>query len=169
MVFCVRRTSETVVDNPTGRQFTAGTIKKLAGLTYRQLNDWESKGALSSGRERTGWRKFSAVELVTLLVCSELRRQFGVSLESLRWISSRLLSTRAADIGRTCGPDALDLWLVTNLQDKLAIEPSGAIPRLLQTGFVARQRASGCILLNLDFVRTKLVSAKQRSGSKERR
>jgi len=72
--------------------FTAGDLKRLIGLTYRQLNDWESRaGVLVSGREgNEGWRKFTAEHMLALAVCSALRRQFSLPLDKLgelrRWL-----------------------------------------------------------------------------------
>jgi DNA-binding transcriptional MerR regulator len=72
--------------------FTAGDLKRLIGLTYRQLNDWEKRaGALDSQREgNEGWRKFSAEHMLALAVCASLRRQFSLPLEKLgelrRWL-----------------------------------------------------------------------------------
>jgi hypothetical protein len=72
--------------------FTAGDLKKLIGLTYRQLNDWESRaGILESERLSTErWRKFTTEQVLALATCAALRRQFSLPLEKLgelrRWL-----------------------------------------------------------------------------------
>ena len=56
-------------------------------MTYRQLNDWDARGAIPGGRAGdAGWRKFSARDLFAMMVCSEIRRRVGVPVESLRYV-----------------------------------------------------------------------------------
>jgi len=56
------------------RQFTAKDLKELADFTYRQLNDWDSKGLLPQNRkDKSNWRRFTPKEVFILMVCSELR------------------------------------------------------------------------------------------------
>ena len=67
--------------------FTANDLFELAGLTYRQLNDWERRGALPHDRERdAGWRRFTAREVFALMVCAEIKAKFGTPLTRLKWV-----------------------------------------------------------------------------------
>jgi hypothetical protein len=76
--------------------FTAKDMKEMAGLTYRQLNDWDSKGLVTrKGRETATWRRFTLEEAFVLIVCSEIRRQFGVPLRCLRFVRSRMFQGTA--------------------------------------------------------------------------
>ncbi len=80
---------ESYVKIPADAEFKAGDAKKAAGLSYRQLNDWDQKGALAGERaSESGWRKFSPRELFAVLICAEIRKRFGVPVESLNWIKS---------------------------------------------------------------------------------
>jgi DNA-binding transcriptional MerR regulator len=74
-------------DHSNSKRYTARDVKDVAGLTYRQLNDWESKGAVSGDEQRgEGWRKFSARDVFALMVCSELRKRFGIPLEKIKFV-----------------------------------------------------------------------------------
>lgn len=56
-------------------------LKKIdSSLTYRCLNEWESRGLISSTRHvsKRGWRRFSITQAVELLFVIELKR-FGMS------------------------------------------------------------------------------------------
>lgn len=70
---------------PTEQTFAAGDLLRLIGLTYRQLNDWESRAGIF-GQVRTnseGWRKFTYEQVLALAVCAALRRQFSLPLEKV--------------------------------------------------------------------------------------
>lgn len=75
-------------------QFTAGDLKKLIGLTYRQLHDWEARAGVFDSQRTTeeGWRKFSTEEVLVLAVCAVLRRELSIPLEKLASLRGWLLS-----------------------------------------------------------------------------
>src|SRR5688572_23058003 len=79
-----------------GRDLTAGDAKEAAGLTYRQLNDWDEKGVLPENESREArWRRFSPREIFALMVCSAIRKEYGVPLKSLKWLSDYMLQEGA--------------------------------------------------------------------------
>ena len=52
----------------------ASDVRENAGLSYRQLNDWESRGALPEDDDRgAGWRNYTPREVFVVMVMSELR------------------------------------------------------------------------------------------------
>jgi hypothetical protein len=68
--------ADNVIDEPF---FTACDVYRTAGLSYRQLNNWDLKGVLpNSRRKEAGWRTFSYREVFAIFVCSEIRTRFGV-------------------------------------------------------------------------------------------
>ena len=72
--------------------FGARELRSLAGLSYRQLNDWESRGAIPIRRgRRRGWRTFSPREIFAVMVVAKLRDVFGVPVERLVWVQKQLL------------------------------------------------------------------------------
>ena len=79
-------------------RFTARDLLKLAGLTYRQLNDWESRVGISPSERATseGWRKFTSEEVLALSVCASLRRELHLTLEIIgglyQWLMGRRLT-----------------------------------------------------------------------------
>ena len=59
------------------RHYTARDLLQLAGLSYRQLNDWESKGVLpATADRRERWRRFTPRDLFAAMICAEIRRRF---------------------------------------------------------------------------------------------
>ncbi len=57
--------------------FTVKWLRPVVeNLTYGKVNVWDSKGLLSSSREKseTGWRKFSIIDSVKLNIISDLRK-----------------------------------------------------------------------------------------------
>ena len=65
--------------------------KIMESITYRKINDWDTKNVLSNSRENEekGWRKFSAIDLVKLQITSDLRK-FGVDIEKIVSIIDKL-------------------------------------------------------------------------------
>lgn len=68
------------------QEYKASDLLKLAGLTYRQLNDWEERAGIMSSERATsaGWRKFTGEEVLALAVCAIMKRQFSISLHQVR-------------------------------------------------------------------------------------
>jgi DNA-binding transcriptional MerR regulator len=74
--------SERIAHKP---RFNARHLRQVfPGVTYRQINHWESKGLLTAARDTdsSGWRKFSLVDVVCLAIITELR-SFGRDLPSI--------------------------------------------------------------------------------------
>jgi len=68
-------------------RFSAKDAKDLAGLTYRQLNEWEGQGALAAERSRErSWRKFTPSQMFAAMVCGEIRRRYGIPIEKVRLV-----------------------------------------------------------------------------------
>jgi len=71
------------------------TVKKaklvINGLTYRKINAWDSKGLISSFREKndTGWRKFSIIDIAKLNIISDLRKM-GFPRKRVRIVMEKL-------------------------------------------------------------------------------
>ncbi len=77
----------------TENSLRANDLLKIAGLTYRQLNDWDERaGILSSDRSsKAGWRRFTGDEALALCICAKLRNQFSIPLEKLHPVLKWLL------------------------------------------------------------------------------
>jgi DNA-binding transcriptional MerR regulator len=87
-------TNTTAPEKSDARDFKASDLLKLAGLTYRQLHDWENRAGVMTSQRATGagWRKFTAEEVAALCVCASLRRQFSFPLEKVGGLFGWLLS-----------------------------------------------------------------------------
>ena len=68
-----------------GGEYTARDVREIAGLSYRQLNEWDRKGLLP-GRDRDDrqWRRFTPRDVFILMVCSEFRK-LGVPLDRIKY------------------------------------------------------------------------------------
>lgn len=136
------------------REFTASDVKASAGLSYRQLNDWESKGALPGNREsEAGWRKFTLREVFAVMVCAEIRRQFGVPLESLRWVRSFMLQEGANHFSyavETIDNYGFAVWLLTDLKETFIMDTDLEMEDLLHLGFLRGASPKGFILIPIN-------------------
>ena len=79
-----------------GRILTAGDLRRASDLSYRQMNDWDSKGALPGRRaNKRDWRRFTPREVFAVAVLCELRKRFGVPLEKLTYVREFMLQPGA--------------------------------------------------------------------------
>ncbi len=134
--FCVRLIGVTEVADDQG--FTAREVQQFAGLTGRQLNDWDGRGALPHSREGTGWRRFSAKQLFILMVCTKLRRRFGVPVERLKFVIERMNDERedyfqnAVILMANLG---VGVWLMTDLEKHFVMDSELKIDEMREDGF----------------------------------
>jgi DNA-binding transcriptional MerR regulator len=59
---------------------------KDSDVSYRVINHWSSKDIIQENREKSGWRKFSVLDLIWLKTLQKLR-DFGLSIEQLKNLS----------------------------------------------------------------------------------
>lgn len=118
--------------------FTASDLFELAGLTYRQLNDWESRGAMSGERVKDkGWRRFTPREVFALMVCAEIKSKFGVPLERCKYLidfmgqkgANHLLA--AAEMMSCFGAA---VWLLTDFETVFIMDQEFEFTDLWQSG-----------------------------------
>ena len=68
---------------------------KLTGLTYRQLNEWDSRGLLPHTRTgKTGWRRVTKWQAISIRIVADLHSEFGIPLARLsrlrQWLSGEV-------------------------------------------------------------------------------
>lgn len=78
---------------------TAGDLRKVTGLSYRQVNEWDKRGALPHQREKKGgWRRVNVWQAMALKIVAELRDKFAIPLtkqrELLHWLIGNTPQTR---------------------------------------------------------------------------
>ena len=134
-------------------KYSASDVRDVAGLSYRQMNDWDERGALLGEREAdAGWRKFSFLELFILLVCNELRRKFGVPVDSLRWLQNFMRKdganhfVAAAEIMNR----GMVVLLLTDLQTTFKMNSDVEIAEFLDLGGMRDETPQAFLLLKLN-------------------
>ncbi len=65
------------------KRFTVKDLTELnEKINYRTINHWDEKGYLLDQKDETGWRKFSFVDYVWILLLDELR-EFDVAVKNI--------------------------------------------------------------------------------------
>jgi DNA-binding transcriptional MerR regulator len=83
------------------RQFTSSDVISLTGITARQLQWWDERGIVKSGRQ--GHRRiYNWDDLVTVAVVCQLRRR-GFSLQRMRKVIGFLRQEFGTSIAGTVG------------------------------------------------------------------
>ena len=142
--------------------FTAGDVKHAAGLSYRQLNDWDSKGALPNSREQeAGWRKFSVRDLFVLLVCSEVRKRYGMPLEKLVWLKSFMLQEKADHLQAAVRmmQHGLAVFIFTDLEKSFDMAADITIADMLELGYCRYDHPHAFIFICVNPIVNKILAA----------
>ena len=151
----------TKVDS-TDPSFTAGDVKHAAGLSYRQLNDWDSKGALPNSREQeAGWRKFTVRDLFVLMVCSEVRKRYGMPLEKLVWLKSFMLQEKADHLQAAVRmmQHGLAVFIFTDLEESFDMDADIAIADMLKLGYCRYDHPHAYIFICVNAIVNKILTA----------
>lgn len=146
--------SEETKNDFQSQPLTASDVKKVAGLSYRQLNDWDSKGALPNNRKTTsGWRKFSPREIFAIMVSSEIRSKFGVPIESLRWIRSFMLQ-EGADHYRSAieliARFGFSVYIMTDLKETFVMDSDLEFKDMFQMGYFRGDEPQNYIFIKVN-------------------
>lgn len=146
-------------ENP---KFTASDVRKAAGISYRQLNDWDSKGALPSQREKTsGWRKFDPKRFFIVMVCAEIRKQFGAPIEKLAWLQKFMLQDGANHFLAAVEmmKHGLAVLILTDLTSQFDMEADHAIGESLSLGYCRYDKPQSYVLLLVNPLVNKMLAA----------
>lgn len=112
--------------NSHERAYSAREVQEVAGLSARQIHDWDSRGALPNSRDGAeGWRRFSSREVFVLAVCAELRRQFGIPVERLRFVQQFMLQDGANHFEaavRLISTLGVGVWLLTDFESTFVLD-----------------------------------------------
>ncbi len=136
------------------KRFTARDIRDLTGITYRQLNDWENRGLLpSSSRRGRKWRRFDDRESFAILICAQLRQQYGIPIDSMIWVKDQLLTDwqHGFYVAKTkFEMDGASVFLLTDLKHRFTILTSPDLARMSITGFFETSSCQHFLLLKLN-------------------
>ena len=137
-------------------------MQKVAGLSYRQLNDWDSKGALPAQREaERQWRRFTPRQVFALMVCAELRRQFGAPLDALKFIRTFMLQEKADHLLAAIRLMRMGfaVWLLTDCRSTFIMDHDLEFADFFESGGLRDERREGFMLLQVNPIVKRLVAA----------
>ncbi len=143
--------------------FSAGEAKELSGLSSRQLNDWEARGAVQSERAKAGeWRKFTAKQAFALVVASELRRVCHVPVGQVSWIVDFMNQEKANHFEAALDlmKAGLHVFLLTDLERTFVMDSDLEIQDLMMHGFFRTESHSSHVLLRLNHLVNRLLGLK---------
>ena len=131
-------------------------LRAIAGLTNRQIGDWEVKKIIPRASGASGqWRSFTPPQTFGLAVLAEVRRRFGIPVESLRWLGSVLMAEDAKHlyqaIGKISGEGA-PVLLVTDLKKTLQIVSSNELGDALADGKSFAAGADALVMVEVNDV-----------------
>jgi len=108
------------------REFIPSELKKITGLSRRQIAEWDKKGILLSKKRKPSdtwsWRKFTGANIIQLAILAEVRKTGLSPIEFKRlaiWLKKReekLLTKLKEKIGQ-----GHTIFLNTNLKDKFTL------------------------------------------------
>ena len=145
------------------RDYSAADVQRSAGLTYRQLNDWDSRGALPHDRTgERGWRKFSLKEIFILSICNELHTRFGVPLQRLGYVREFMAQpganhfSAAVDLMSMLG---VGVWLLTDLEETFIMDSELEFIDLVQHQFLGGEKDSAYLFLKVNPIVNRILEA----------
>lgn len=143
--------------------FKASDLKKSIGLSYRQINTWDSKGALPSQRQsKAGWRRFTAKEVFVMAICKTLRDNFGVPIEKLGFVKLFMLQKNSNHLqyAMKMMHDGFCVCLLTNLKFAFIMDTDCDVDTLIRLGFLRNDSANHYILLKINPIVNKILAMK---------
>ena len=142
--------------------FTARDAKGAAGLSYRQFNDWEARGALPSQREQeAGWREFSIRDPFVLMICSDIRKRFGVPLEKLARLKAFMLQKDVDHFNAALRmmKYGLAVFILTDLEEIFVMDADFAIAELLELGYCRYDARQAYVFLCVNPLVNRMLAA----------
>jgi DNA-binding transcriptional MerR regulator len=135
------------------RAFSSSELQEAAGLTYRQINDWDDRGALPNDREGDrGWRKFSLREIFIVMVCNEIHLQFGVPVARLQFVQECMLQDDADHLSaaiQLMSVLGVGVWLMTDLEETFVMGSELEFRNLMEPGYLRAETERGYLFVNL--------------------
>ena len=74
----------TLIEKAQERFLTAKDLQNILGVSYRQINDWDTKGLINFDRgSDAAWRRFSVFDILSLALLRAVNEQ-GIPLKKLK-------------------------------------------------------------------------------------
>lgn len=147
---------------PQERVYSAREVQDVAGLSARQIHDWDARGALPHGRQGAeGWRRFSSREVFVLTVCAELRRQFGIPVERLRYVQEVMLQDganhflAAVDLISQLG---VGVWLLTDFETTFVMDSELEFSAMWEYGYFGANSEKSFVMMAVNPLVNRLLA-----------
>lgn len=135
------------------RAFSSSEMQQAAGLSYRQINDWDERGAIPSDREgERGWRRFSAREIFVVMVISEIHKRFGVPISRMGFIRECMLQDGANHLAvaiRLMSVVGVGVWLLTDLEETFVMDSELEFQDLMDLGYFRAEDERAYVFMSL--------------------
>ncbi len=145
------------------RRYTSKDAREKAGLSYRQLNDWESRGALPPGGRESerGWRRFSPKELFALMVCAEVRERYGIPVEKVRYVLECMMREDADHFQAALElmSFGLNIFLLTDFKETFVMDSDLEFEDYMTYGYFRADRPQAYIFMRLNDIAARLLES----------
>lgn len=135
------------------REHKAGSIRDLTGLSYRQLNDWEERGALPEVADRgSKWRTYNPREIFILQIMASLRKRYGVPVEKLKFIKDCMTAEGADHLQYAVEKMSMlgvSIWLITDFDRTFLLDTELEISDMFGNAWFHSDQEDGYFLINL--------------------
>lgn len=144
------------------REYSSRAVQDAAGLSARQQNDWDSRGLLPHERDgKEGWRRYTPREIFVLMVCAEIRRQYGTPVERLKWVQECMLEDGANHFEaavRLMAILGVGVWLCTDLQETFVMDSELEFIDMWKLGFFGAESETAFVFLPVNPIVNRLLS-----------
>lgn len=135
------------------RTLSSGAVQRATDLTYRQINDWDGRGAMPHSRTSAkGWRRYSPRDVFSLIIAAELHRRFGIPVKKLRYVTSIMSQDGvnhllyAVDLMSMLG---VDMWLMTDFESVFVLDSELEFDDLSQYGVMGGVGGESFVMMKL--------------------
>jgi DNA-binding transcriptional MerR regulator len=149
--------------NSESPNYSSKDVHAATGLTSRQLNDWDERGALPHERNgKEGWRRFSGRDIFTLMLCSEFRRTLGVPVERLKFLKEFMTQDGTNHLSAAInlmGVLGVGVWVMTDFEDTFVMDSELEFHDLWRLGYFGASNESTLAFVNVTPLVNKLLGA----------
>ena len=142
-----------------------GEDDEAVGLSYRQLIGFAAEGAIPEARDgETRWREFSPREVFVLMVCDEMRKNFGTSVEKLSYVADFMLQKGANHLHAAItlmGDLGIAVWLVTDFDKTFIIDSELEFLDLMKVHYFGGDQEAAFVWLKVNPIVNRLLSLRR--------
>lgn len=149
---------------------TPNHLREASGLTPRQVNDWDSRGALPNDREaERAHRRFTPQQVFAISVCAQFRRDFGVPVERLSFLRDWLLDDEDEGMdylnyaARLMTEHGVGVWVLTDFTETVLVATEMELADIWAGGFFGADNMASYAFVNVNPIVNKVLVAIGRS------